>query len=83
VRRAKVVSNLVGECELGHLGRHPRVIVHEGDDAWPRKNDKIQNDVKLPVLRIQIRDTVLFLPLSGMQKVRIRDPGWKTRIRDK
>ncbi len=36
--RAKVVSNLVGERELGHLGRHTRVVIHEGDDACTRKN---------------------------------------------
>ena len=33
VRRAKVVADLVGESELGDFGRHPAVVVDEGDDA--------------------------------------------------
>jgi len=32
VRRAKVVADLVGESELGDFGRHPAVVVDEGDD---------------------------------------------------
>ena len=33
VRGAEVVTDLVSESELGDFGRHPAVVVDEGDDA--------------------------------------------------
>ena len=36
---AEVMADLVGQGQLGDLGRHPTVVVHESNYAWEEKTN--------------------------------------------